>query len=296
MPNDQTSTPNRDQRPFTWPPRSTSAPVVVERTGQLHNHPGPAAIPLLVPRQSLWAAIEQAFLDLTAGPLADRALDANWQPDDFSDYCNRCGLSLRPQEAAASGCSSCRDVKLAWQRMVRLGPFNYPLREWVHEVKFTRWRRLGNDLGELLGQQLLSVQSTAQDSSLPPVLVPVPDSGLRRIVRGIDHAMVIARGINHITGWSIATPLARRFGPSQLSVAPSQRASNVSKSFVLRSRYSCSHLAGRSIILVDDVCTTGATLRTCARLIANACRTESKANLTTIWTAVLARTEPDHLA
>jgi len=250
MPNDQTSTPNRDQRPFTWPPRSTSAPVVVERTGQLHNHPGPAAIPLLVPRQSLWAAIEQAFLDL----------------------------------------------KLAWQRMVRLGPFNYPLREWVHEVKFTRWRRLGNDLGELLGQQLLSVQSTAQDSSLPPVLVPVPDSGLRRIVRGIDHAMVIARGINHITGWSIATPLARRFGPSQLSVAPSQRASNVSKSFVLRSRYSCSHLAGRSIILVDDVCTTGATLRTCARLIANACRTESKANLTTIWTAVLARTEPDHLA
>jgi predicted amidophosphoribosyltransferase len=95
------------------------------------------------------------------------------------------------------------------------------------------------------------------------------------------------------TGWDLVHPLSRRFGPSQVSVAPSERAANVGRSFTLKRGFKGEILAGRVVVLIDDVCTTGATLRTCGRLVAKAVRGHDRRGETRIWAGVLARTEPE---
>lgn len=234
--------------------------------------------------------MERVFLDITARPLRERAVEAGWAPDDASEYCARCGRTLHAKAALPEGCDTCRGMRLAWSRIVRLGEYAGPLRTWIHEVKYTRWRRLGHDLGEMLGQALLARWIEHGGLSLEPVIVPVPDASLRRLLRGIDHAMVIARGVQAATGWRLAQPLHRRFGSSQVSVAPSERATNVARSFGIRKGFDIDQFRGGTVVLIDDVLTTGATLRTCARLIASACRKGGKGGGPNVWAAILART------
>lgn len=277
---------------FTWPPRRIAATSSFPATSPTPA-PRPKPSSASSKRLSLWSAIEHTFLDLRAGPLPDRAAESDWSFDDPADYCPRCGRTAGSVGADHRGCEVCRDVRLAWSRIVRLGEFAGPLRTWIHEVKFTRWRRLGHDLGMWLGERLDEAYAAVDHAGFdaPPLIVPVPDSALRRLMRGIDHTMVIARGVQAATGWPIAQPLRRRFGPSQVSVAPSQRSANVARSFGLRSDIGRLPLTGRLIVLVDDVCTTGATLRACSKLIVSACRQRDKQQAITIWGAVLARTD-----
>ncbi|MFN7020286.1 MAG: ComF family protein [Phycisphaerales bacterium] len=274
--------------PFTWPPKPRAeppkSPTPVAQTCRGVQSP-PADQP------TFWSCIEDTFLGVTARPLPVRAVEEGWSPDEPNDYCPRCGRTA--DRAPLEGCMNCRDLRLAWTRMVRLGAYTGPLRTWIHEVKYTRWRRLGHDLGLLLGERLLAefVSSRMDKAAGRAVIVPVPDSALRRLCRGIDHAMVIARGVRAATGWPIVQPLRRRFGPAQTSIAPSARANNVAKSFGLRSVSGIDTPSGGLFVLVDDVCTTGATLRTCARLLVNACRKSGCVEVPEIWTAVLARAE-----
>lgn len=269
---------------FRWPPRRTGdVPTTAEANIEVRAAGGPR---LARPKPSLWSAIEEAFLDVTAGPLPRRAEGCGWQPDAPAAYCGRCGLSVGPGQAGPEGCGKCRGVALAWDRMVRLGVYAPPLRTWVHEMKYTRWRRLGEDLGQLLGRAVAAQWIGGAE----PVVVPVPDAWLRRIARGIDHAAVIARGVSRETGWPVRQFLMRRLGPSQVSVTPSERGANVGKMFAIRMDISKDWLT-RPIVLVDDVCTTGATLRTCSRLLRKAAAGGGSVGRPEIWTAVVARAE-----
>lgn len=277
---------------FVWPPRKPGTSVPATRVPAAD----PAAVSTLcVPprRQSVWSAFEREVLGLTAGPLADRAAEAGWVPDEPAAYCSRCGQSTKPADRREGGCYRCEGIALAWERMVRLGEYRGELRRWIHEVKFTRWRRLGFDLGQELGRAL-AAHWGGRPAVASPVLVPIPDSALRRIWRGIDHAAVIAAGAHAATGWPIMHPLRRRWGRSQRAVPSSQRARNAAQAYGTRDGFEWANLAGRTVVLLDDVVTSGATMRVSARLIANACRRGVSQGLDLgppqVWVGCLART------
>jgi predicted amidophosphoribosyltransferase len=147
----------------------------------------------------------------------------------------------------------------------------------VHEVKFTRWRRLGMDLGRLLGaavgDEMDRLGSSGLDAGMAgvldraPVVVPMPTTLGRLLVRGIDHAKAIARGVAAEVGGELAQPLRRLRRPSQTEVAPSERGANVSRAVVAKRKDACRGLDRRLVVLVDDVTTTGATLRTACRAL-----------------------------
>lgn len=251
---------------------------------------------MLRPSRSWWRDVERTWLGPTHEPFAQRAAETGWRPDEPDAYCPHCGATVGPYEIATpedldalddeltddeadatdldaesqgpARCLRCRNRRLPWDRAFRLGSYDGLLRDALHELKFTRFRAVGSTLGRLLGARLAAALDDAGVDRSRLALVPVPMSRRRRLARGIDHTLVLARAVRAVTGGSIINALARRHRPSQLDVPPSDRRANVSGSFRLRGRaVRPDQLAGWTVIVIDDVRTTGATLREACRTL-----------------------------
>ena len=98
--------------------------------------------------------------------------------------------------------------------------------------------------------------------------VPVPLHWSRRLARGYNQSLVLAKKLKRLSA-KINTDLVRiRRTKSQPTMAsPAARARNVAGAFAVRYRHK---LAGRKICLVDDIKTTGATLNECAKTLKEA--------------------------
>ena len=100
--------------------------------------------------------------------------------------------------------------------------------------------------------------------SAADVVVPVPLHRRRRRVRGFNQAEDLARNL----GRPVTLALRRRRATqSQADLPAARRHVNVRGAFALRWR---SDVRGCRVVLVDDVCTTGATLEACARVLREA--------------------------
>lgn len=272
---------SRAEQPFVWPPAPTP-----ESPGAAPIAPAiapPSAAPGRANRlvEALRAA-ERVWLAPTALPLARRMQEEGWSPDPFEAFCGRCGGGIGPYEESEFGCAACRDLKIPWDRFVRLGEFRDPLRQWVHEVKFTGWRRLGDDLGRLLGERLLEAGLEMGRA----VVVPMPTMIWRRTARGIDHSAILARGVAAAVEGRVVRGLRRSHRPSQRTLSPAERSRNVSGAFRRSGR---EDFGGGPVVLVDDVRTSGATLSAAARAL----KGRQKAGFA-LWAAVVGvASEPD---
>jgi predicted amidophosphoribosyltransferase len=219
-------------------------------------------------------------------PPPQRAMDeAGWRPDDRSDYCGRCGDSVGQGEATAEGCATCRKGgELSGglgDGVVRLGPYFEPLRGWVHAVKYYGWQEMAEALGRLLGRCVVSARVDSGDEPVVDldraVVVPMPMPWQRRVYRGVDHALEIARAAAAEIGCPIARIMTRANHPPQVRLSASERKRSGGRGLRVRARIGWSGwkrgvaawpLDGLDVMLVDDVRTTGATLRAAARLLA----------------------------
>jgi ComF family protein len=105
------------------------------------------------------------------------------------------------------------------------------------------------------------------------VLVPVPLHPRRRRERGFNQADLLAAELSRRADLRVAgAALVRRIDtPSQTGLSAAARRANVAGAFAVRRR---AQVAGRVVVLVDDVLTTGATARACARVLVQAGATE----------------------
>jgi len=227
---------------------------------------------------------ERTWLGLTTPPLTDRMAEANWYPDAPHCYCRRCGSTVGPHDADDTGCSVCRGKRMEWNRMVRVGVFEGMLREMILEVKFTRWRRLGHELGGLLGASLVEALEAEGVALNRAVLVPVPMSARRRISRGIDHAAVIARGVSAATGLQIVQGLEREHRPAQASLPASARRANIAGAISARNGIDW---GGGVVVVVDDVTTTRATMAAACRAVRKALGDRQEGVDRGVWGGVL---------
>lgn len=146
-------------------------------------------------------------------------------------------------------------------------PFAGPVRAALHDLKYAGERRLAEPLGSAVGQRWTRVGVGAE------IVVPVPVHAARERQRGYDQAALIAGVAARHLGLPCALALERgRATVAQFELGRDERAANVAGAFRLRTTdpFAASTIAGRWVLLIDDVVTTGATLAACASAVQRA--------------------------
>jgi ComF family protein len=198
---------------------------------------------------------------------------------DLSPRCGCCGLP-RPSDIP---CSLCRKIaqqlgegKILWQQIFVLGSYQNRLRESVLAGK----RPAGEGLVEALSDLLIEQHPSIRDLKLDAV-VPVPMHWRKRWERGTNSANTMARKIASRLGVPYRCDIKQKIlARPQKSVSAKMRPANASAKFSGVGR----QLAGKRVLVVDDVATTGATLSAITRCLL-------EINASVVYAAVLARTD-----
>jgi ComF family protein len=140
-----------------------------------------------------------------------------------------------------------------------------PLQSLLHLLKYSGRLSLGRTLGEELGRRV------SLGENLPDLLIPVPLHPTKLRERGYNQSSALSAGVQRLTGIPVAEHVVRRnrYTSSQTHLSLEERAANVDGAFSIAPGRS-GEIEGMRILLLDDVLTTGATLRACASVIKRA--------------------------
>lgn len=184
--------------------------------------------------------------------------------DAAADYCPRCGATAEPYTVGPTGCPLCREEPTPVAAVARAGSYGGAVGALVKRFKFGGQQRLDDTLAELLtGALPRQVPIDEIDA-----LVPVPaDWGAWWRYR-FHPAGALARCVGRRLGLPVR-PIVRvaRWKLRQTRLPASRRAANVRGVFRMARGV---RPAGATLCVIDDVSTTGATLREMARVLKTA--------------------------
>ena len=229
-------------------------------------------------RQALWAGVDLIFPPNCAGcgqaghrfcPGCQSRVATLTPP-----LCECCGLPVEQPGRCRLCLSGAHPLSpLAGLRSAAF--FAGPMQQAIHHLKSRRDILLADTLALRLAEVELAPAIAGA------VVVPVPLGAARFKSRGYNQAALLARAYAELRGLRFQPAAAhrRRETESQVGLAPAERHANVSGAFEANARL----VAGQTLILVDDVCTTGATLSACAEALL-------AAGAVAVWGLTLSRT------
>lgn len=230
----------------------------------------------------------RSLFDLLLPPTCPLCL-APIPPGPFDNFCAGCQQQILPLPPAACRrcahpypadiaddhlCASClAEDQPLFERVIVGGLFEGALQEAIHRFKYRGQIGLDLPLAELLLTQLRRQPETFD------LVLPVPLHLKRLRQRTYNQSLLLAKQIaRHYQAPCLPQLLQRQIDTiSQQGLSAAQRRRNLRRAFVASAA-----VAGRNILLIDDVMTTGATARECSRAL-------RKAGATAITVAVLAR-------
>lgn len=179
--------------------------------------------------------------------------------------CRCCGAPLGPYTVSDDGCPVCVREHFAFDEVIRLGLYRDELRTACLMAKNPAGALLGRALTDLL----VEVKGTTLASHSFDAIVPVPEHWLKRLVRPQYAAETIASELSHRLKVRLATGILakQRWTPKQARSSPAERRQQQRGAFRASKRIS---LRGQTVLLVDDILTTGATADEAARMLKRA--------------------------
>jgi len=204
--------------------------------------------------------------------------------------CDICGERLAGfQHKAAEPCAACRETPPAFSKATAFGSYDAGLRELIHLLKYDQVLPAARVLGHMLAEAINKLGKLEIPEALfasgPSLVIPVPLYRSKRRQRGFNQAELIARAALKklaAPNFELATNVLERVRAtkSQIGLTRPQRTLNI------RGAFRVAHLnrvVERSVLLVDDVLTTGTTASECARVL-------RKAGAKQVLVATVART------
>jgi ComF family protein len=212
--------------------------------------------------------------------------------------CRTCILSMHPIAGQTCGlcgerlpglqrlselqtCSACQETHPQFARATAYGAYQDELRELIHLLKYDHVLPAAGALGGMLAEAINKLDIGRE----PVLVVPVPLHVSKRRQRGFNQSELVIRAALKKCGKAnlqLATSVLVRQRPtvSQIGLTRPQRTENIRGAFRVAHP---SRVAGRSVLLVDDVLTTGTTVSECARVL-------RKAGAKLVFVATVART------
>jgi ComF family protein len=193
--------------------------------------------------------------------------------------CLRCGAffpistetEFPPQKRFS--CVHCSKDVHFFKRAVTLGEYSGELREAVLRLK----EETSGYFATALASLLLQVRGEEIHALAPDYIIPVPMHYARRIIRGVNNPEFLAEELGRRLKIPVLSGLVRRIRSTnvQFELTPRQRVSNIKNAFELKLGFwkrlrrirVRELLAGKKILLTDDILTTGATTNEIARLL-----------------------------
>ncbi|HUK24714.1 MAG TPA: ComF family protein [Terriglobales bacterium] len=202
------------------------------------------------------------------------------------ETCVLCGEGLAAgfsvPEFAERLCGLCRRARPVFARAVAYGSYEGALRGLIHLLKYDGVQPAAGALGKRLAAAMAALMPVFEDETVAVVPVPLHREKLRQ--RGFNQAELAARAALKLVGggFALEADVLKRERPteSQIGLTRHQRRANLRGAFAV-SRPEL--IAGRPVLLVDDVLTTGTTASECARVL-------RRAGASKVWVATVART------
>ena len=227
-------------------------------------------------RWSPWANALDSLVFPRRCPACDVPLSGAVEKGSFCDTCVReiklvespfCSICAEPFPGlllAEFRCPNCMGKEQPYRFAMASGMGEGPLRETIHKFKYTSRSALRIPLARMLYHTL------QQDTRLRDkdwLLVPVPLHARRQRERGFNQSEELVRALARLSKLPLCLALRRdRYTTAQATLERSERQKNLKNAFSL-SRAGRRHIAGRSVLLIDDVFTTGSTGAECARIL-----------------------------
>lgn len=196
--------------------------------------------------------------------------------------CPMCGQP-QPQSTLCPQCARARDQPLPLEGIRSVAYLEGTIREAIYGLKYDYIRELAEPLGEMLAEQVQRMPLPAD------VIIPVPLHRRRQRERGYNQSALLALRFGAATQIPVCQDVLRRhrYTRSQTRLDAQERNQNVRGAFSCTNQHDIDReIVGKRVLLIDDVATTGATLRACAQVLRDH-------GARSVWALTVARAAPD---
>lgn len=193
-----------------------------------------------------------------------------WCPDCQSkvrlltgSVCSRCGRQVDGWETQSILlCGSCQNYKPKYESLRSWAYYDDPIRLGIHRIKY----QSDFGLGEFFSRFLIDMFSCLRWDV--DMIVPVPSGIDRKAERGYNQVTLMAYPLALATGVKFCSKALKKIKntPSQVGLSIPERIQNVNGAFSANRAV----VDGKSILLMDDICTSGATISACTQALLDA--------------------------
>lgn len=181
---------------------------------------------------------------------------------DQIDPASRCPLCFSPDfiHRMQKCCDHCRQHPKKIKRIASVFDYEGPPATLIKQLKYGGQFYLAKGAGALMAVQFLSL-----DWPMPDFIIPMPMARLRKMERGYNQSELLAESLAKVLGVPVSKALRRKGGDfSQAGLDHHQRLKLKSDSFFVKEG---DQLHNKTVLLIDDVMTTGSSLNCCAEAL-----------------------------
>lgn len=182
-----------------------------------------------------------------------------------NNFCARCGTPAEGKITEGAICGKCKTEKTYFVISRSVGVYSDTLKEIIHAFKYNKKKYLAKPLGNLLIEYLIENFNINNID----IVIPIPLHKKREDERGFNQSELLAKEISNKLKIQISNNILFRTKNTlpQFALSPEDRYENIKGAFEIRNG---ELIKDKNILVVDDICTTGATLKEASKTLAKA--------------------------